>query len=125
MKSVILITVLVLSLMTTNKTNEPPIFSNSLEDAVALSESSNKDILVLFSADWCGFCDKAKADINKNTDQLSNLIIVYVDIDKREDLKVEYSVGGIPDYMLLKKMVEAKRKVGYMKFSRLKDFIYK
>lgn len=109
-----------------NTTNaEMPVFADSLEDAVALSESSKKDILVIFGAEWCGYCTRTKKDIDNNLSKFQDTIIVYVDIDKREDLKREYMVKSIPDYMLLQKCIETKRKVGYMKISQLIDFIKK
>jgi thioredoxin-related protein len=124
MKYLILIIGLIF-FMGANTNKQPAIFVDSLEDAVALSESIKKDIFVVFGAEWCGYCDKTKQDIKKNIDQLNDIIIVYVNIDDREDLKTEYRVKGIPDYMILRSKVETRRNVGYLKFPKLLDFIYK
>lgn len=101
----------------------PSIYVDSLEDAISLSEDTNIKVLAIFSADWCSFCSKTKEDIKKNIKEYEDIIIVYIDIDKREDLKKEYKVKKIPDYMLLKGSKEIKRVVGYLNNPNLIKFI--
>lgn len=109
----ILFWIIFLVLMTNLTIEESPIFYDSLEDAVAFSEESGKDLLVIFTADWCSNCTIMKKDLQENIEIVSGTIICYVDIDDRKDLKKEYRVKLIPDYLILRKKIEIKRKVGY------------
>lgn len=92
---------------------EKAVFTRSLEDAVAFSEDTGKDLLVIFTADWCVNCTAMKTDIESDDKILDDMIVCYVDIDDRKDLKKEYRVKLIPDYLILRKKIEIKRKVGY------------
>lgn len=98
---------------------EYAVYTSSLQDSLIESENSKKDVLVVFTADWCDFCRKMKKDIDDNPILLDNLIICYIDHDDHPELVKEYKVRNIPDYFLLRKGVETKRKVGY---SNLNDF---
>ena len=95
---------------------EPPVYMSSLVDSVALSETSDKEILVVFTADWCKYCSIMKKDIAQTPSVVDNKIVCYVDYDENTDLVKEYRVKLIPDYFILKKRIETKRKVGYTNF---------
>lgn len=96
---------------------------NSLEDAVLLSQDTKQPIFVLFSADWCKYCEIMKKDISTNLSDFDSYIICYIDRDKREDLVKEYRVKNIPDYFVLKNNIEIKRKVGYKDYSSLTKWL--
>ena len=107
---------LILSLIicgTNSFAKEGPVFTDNLLDAIALSESSEKDILVIFSADWCKFCKILENDIVKNPKIVENLIICTINVDYNSDLVKTYNVGNIPDYFILHNKIEIKRRVGY------------
>lgn len=114
---------LILLIIPVTSISAPSIYVESLEDALSLSEDTGIKVLAIFSADWCSFCSKTKEDIRHNIREYENVIIVYIDIDEREDLKKEYRVKKIPDYMLLKKCKEIKRNVGYLNNHKLLEFI--
>ena len=92
---------------------EPPVYMSSLVDSVALSETSHKEILVVFTADWCKYCSIMKQDISKTPKVVEDKIVCYVDYDTNTDLVKEYKVKLIPDYFILKNRMEIRRKVGY------------
>lgn len=104
-------------LISTNSLADNPVFVSSLEDSVALGESSSKPILIVFGAKWCIYCNKLKEDISNNlfNQELKDYIICYVDIDDRKDLKKEYNVTTIPDSRILKNKIEKSKLVGYIK----------
>ncbi len=54
-----------------------------------------------------------KQDISKTPKVVDDKIVCYVDYDTNTDLVKEYKVKLIPDYFILKKRIEMKRKVGY------------
>lgn len=92
---------------------DSPIFVDSPEDAFALSEHTKIDVLLIFTAKWCGACQTLKTDLVNNTSMIEDKIVCYVDYDKRPDMVKEYSVRIIPDSFIYSKMKEIKRKTGY------------
>ena len=102
---------------------EPPVYMSSLVDSVALSETSDKEILVVFTADWCKYCSIMKQDISKAPKVVNDKIVCYVDYDTNNDLVKEYKVKLIPDYFILKNRMEIRRKVGYTTWANFIQWI--
>jgi thioredoxin 1 len=96
---------------------------DSLEDAVIISQNTKQPILVVFTADWCKFCNVMKKDIEDNITDFDDYIICYVNSEKRSDLAKEYRVKTIPDYFVLKNNIEIKRKVGYSNYMNLTQWL--
>lgn len=96
---------------------------DSLEDAVLIAQDTQQPILVVFTADWCKFCNIMKKDIEDNITDFDNYIICYIDSEKRSDLAKEYRVKTIPDYFVLKNNIESKRKVGYSNYMNLTQWL--
>lgn len=117
------ILIVLMLLLATAKAGEPAIYVESMVDAVALSETIKKDVLVIFTADWCQYCQKMKNDIAKNPSIIDDKIICYVDKDNNEDLIKEYKVKSIPDYLILRDNIEIARQVGYHGKDRLKEWL--
>jgi thioredoxin-related protein len=92
---------------------EPPVFVHDMLDAIALSEHSNKQILVVFTADWCKQCQVMKKDITDSPDMVSDTIVCYLDLDSNKELAKEYQVKTIPDYCILRKRIQIRRTRGY------------
>jgi hypothetical protein len=92
---------------------EPPVFVHDMLDALALSESSNKQILVVFTADWCKQCQIMKKDISDSPDMVEDTIVCYLDLDTNKELAKEYQVKFIPDYCILRKRIQIRRTRGY------------
>lgn len=93
-----------------------PSMVNSLEDAIALSESTKKPILLIFSAEWCGFCKSLKKDIDNSrlSKELDGLIICYIDTDKNPDLKKQFDIKSLPDSRVLINNQEKYQHKGYI-----------
>lgn len=98
-----------------SNTSESPEFVYDMVDAIALSENNNKDILVIFTADWCKYCQVMKQDINDDPQIVSNLIVCYINIDEVQHKNTikEFKVKTIPDYCIIRKKIEIKRSKGY------------
>jgi thiol-disulfide isomerase/thioredoxin len=103
----------------------PPIFVDNAEDAFMLSADTHTDLLLIFGASWCAPCKSMKQDISDNLDIVNDMIVCYVDIDKRDDLKKEYRVKVIPDYMIYRDNTEIKRRVSYNGKNDLLQFLHK
>lgn len=98
----------------------PSIFVETPEDAFALAEEVKLDVLLIFSADWCQYCNLLKEAINGDPEMISDTIICFIDYDKRMDLVKEYKVKTIPDSFVYRNKKEIKRKTG---FKNKKDYI--
>lgn len=104
--------------MSTNIMADSPIFLNSLTDATALSETSEKNLLVIFGSKSCRYCDDLKKEINSgNLDNLlKNKIVCYIDIDdKNRNLEKEYKISIIPDSRFFIKNNQKSKIIGYEK----------
>ena len=94
---------------------KPPVFMTNYESAKKVSNDLGMDILLVFSADWCKYCKMLKRDLSASVseDELKNLIICTIDVDKNPKMKREYSVSSIPDSVFLSKNKVKSRRKGY------------
>jgi thiol:disulfide interchange protein len=75
----------------------------SYHDAVQLSKSSGKKLLLYFSADWCSQCQKMKsvfADPRVKT-ALTPYLFYEVNTDREKDITRKYNIRGIPAYKIV------------------------
>lgn len=112
---------LILSILCLNIYANPPIYVNSLEDAVVLQKSIEHDILLIFSSDKCTYCNILKKDLEDMN--IENKIICIVDIDKNMNIKKQYRVSVIPDTRIISKGKDIKRIVGYKNKTTYIDLI--
>lgn len=103
---------------------EPPVFVDDMIDAIALSEKSDKEILVVFTANWCKQCQIMKKDIQEDQEILSDKIVCYLNLDTNKELAKQYKVKLIPDYCLLRKRIQIKRAVGYTSKERFVKWLH-
>jgi hypothetical protein len=83
--------------------------------AIVLAQKSQMPVLIIFSADWCGYCDKLKSDLVniKETDQY---IICVIDIEKEDyGFKEKMKIRNLPTSVIIdpSNNDEISRKVGY------------
>lgn len=78
-------------------------------------ETENKNVVLIFTADWCGACKNLKNNLN-NLDFL-NYTICFVNVDENKNLKNKYNVKSLPTSIILfnKKIVD--KKIGFEKES--------
>lgn len=87
----------------------------SIACTLSMAEENNK-VLIVFSADWCGACQKYKQDSIENTDLseiLKNYEIVDVDFDVDKDIVEGYNIKTVPTFIIFDNTVESNRKIGY------------
>lgn len=82
-------------------------------------ELIKKRILVDFYADWCGPCKM----LGPVLDNIHDIDIIKVNVDKYEELSRKYSVMSIPCVILFDKGCELKRNIGFMNEDKVKEFI--
>ena len=88
-------------------------YLDDLPDAVEQSKREGKDLLVLFTTDWCGPCRKLKRDLAGDEAFRREVLICVVDCDKQKELSNLHQVRGIPDLRLYRKGEQFKRQTGY------------
>jgi len=96
---------------------EGPILVLNYEDAIyeqAIQEK-NKNVLLIFGADWCPSCVRLKKDLLKL--DLHDYIICQIDVDQRRDLAKKYNVNRYPTSIIINNKEEKSKIVGYSRFS--------
>jgi len=89
-------------------------------------DNTNEKVLIIFSADWCKYCQIAKNNI-QNDPQLSEIVknytIVDVDFDVDKDIVEGYNIKTIPAFVIYEGGKELRRKIGYQGPNDLTNFL--
>ena len=91
----------------------PPIFKTDYKDAVKVSNALDQDLILIFTASWCGPCKNLKNDLTKYSDLFKDTTICIIDIDKDPKLAGKYGVNKVPYSIFYSKGKEIKRITGY------------
>jgi len=119
----VLIFILTITLGSNCLAANPPIYVDNLNDAMLLSKEISKEIVVIFSAEWCGHCKELKKDLNDNPAILEDKIICIIDISKDKNLSRKYKVKNIPDCRIIKNSIEIKKRIGYGGIDEFKKWL--
>lgn len=86
----------------------------SLTLCLAGTQRPFSDELLIFTADWCGPCNKLKADLDAHPEMLQDYTWGFIDIDRDGELAERYDVKSVPALILVDSdNKEIKRRVGY------------
>ena len=91
----------------------PPIFKTDYKEAVKVSTALEQDLILIFTASWCGPCKNLKKDLTKYSDLFKDTTICIIDIDKDPKLAGKYGVNKVPYSIFYSKGEEIKRVTGY------------
>ena len=99
-KLIILITILILLILLLVCLNKSSYFSaiTSLTNNSESNLNGNNTIVLIFFAEWCGFCREAKPTFEKLANDYPNKVQL-IDSDKNKDLLSNYSVKSFPTIM--------------------------
>jgi thioredoxin 1 len=82
--------------------------------------------LLMFSADWCKYCQKAKADLLEKQDSVQEWNLDIVDIEQERELARQFALKSLPTFIVLDDDGrEMRRLVGYHGFDNLKAWVEK
>src|SRR5690242_16586903 len=86
------------------KSNRPDIYDESLDgtkqvaDALANAKKENKNVLIQFGANWCGWCHKLHSLFNKDQEVGAELkghyVLVLVDVNKGHNSELVKKYGA-------------------------------
>lgn len=82
-------------------------------------------VVVDFFATWCGPCKMLAPVLEEVQNEMNDIKIVKVDIDKNERIAQEYSVMNIPTIKIFKDGKEVTTNVGFLPKPSLVDMIKK
>jgi len=73
-------------------------------ETIEFAKRNNKQVLLIFGAEWCQWCKKMKSETLNNSSvqsKMSAYVYYYVDTDKEKDIAKKYKVSGIPYYAII------------------------
>nr|XP_043623428.1 thioredoxin H2-like isoform X2 [Erigeron canadensis] len=76
------------------------------------SKTSNKLMVIDFSAAWCGPCKFIEPAVNDLAVEFSDVDFVRIDVDELPDVAKYFDVQAMPTFVLVKKGKERERFVG-------------
>ena len=96
------------------------VTSQNFEEEVLKSE---KPVLIDFYATWCGPCKILSPIVEEVAKENENVKFVKIDIDKTDDIAMQYQVMSIPTLVLIQDGEEKDRVVGILDKNQILDFI--
>ena len=102
----------------------------TMDGAVKKAKAERKDILVYFTAKWCGPCRKMDEEVFSKEDMIrvvkDNYIAIKIDIDSwsAKKWKAEFRINGVPDFYILNSDKKRLRHYwGGMELNQALDFL--
>lgn len=68
-----------------------------------IKQSNSKLILINFYADWCEPCKNVDPVLETLQNTYSNIIVLKVNVERFQDIALEYRIKTIPTFCLVKK----------------------
>ena len=96
------------------------VTSQNFEEEVLRSE---KPVVIDFYATWCGPCKILSPIVEEAAKENENVKFVKIDIDKTDDIALQYQVMSIPTLVLIQNGEEKDRIVGIVDKIQILDFI--
>ena len=84
---------------------------------------SSKYRLLEFSGTWCASCQRMKPTVERAVNDLGNIELVEVDVDKEPNLSREFQVRSIPMLVLLNEDGVLGTLVGNRSLEDIKKFL--
>ena len=99
------------------------IYINDVNIAQKHAQENDKELMLIFTADWCKYCKPLHDAIEANKELVNQKYVVcYVNYDNHKNLVSKYRVGAIPATIIIKKDVFIKI-TGYSNFDNYRQNI--
>ena len=70
--------------------------------AALIAEAGDKPVLLKFSAEWCGPCQRIKPDMeNLANEYKDKMVCIHVDVDNLAGISQQYQVRCMPTIKLI------------------------
>ena len=96
------------------------VTSTNFQDEVL---NSDKTVLIDFYADWCGPCKMFSPVVEAVAKENEDIKVVKINVDKAQDLAIQYQVMSIPTTVVIKEGKEVNRAVGMVSKSDLLEMV--
>ena len=99
------------------------ILTNDNHDSII----NNNNVLIVFSAKWCGPCKRLKPELKYVEDNSDSKVIIFatVDVDVSSDIAVKYNVSSLPTLVLVKDGTVVETYKGVLPRDKITQFINK
>ena len=78
-------------------------------------------VLVDFYATWCGPCKMVAKTLDQYAEEVSEVKVVKIDVDKEADIASEYNIRSIPTLIYFEDGEIIERQTGNVALSKLKE----
>lgn len=75
-------------------------YVTDLDLALKLSKETKQNVVLIFSASWCGYCNNLKRDLS-DIKGFENKIICIVDSDANKKLSRQFKVKSLPTSVMI------------------------
>lgn len=99
---------------------------NSESEFNKLVQGKDKQVIIEFSANWCGACTQVKKpfeEVSSETEFNSTVTFAQIDIDKVPLLCKKHCVEGIPTFIYLKNGKQKDKEIGVQDVHVFKDHL--
>ncbi|KAM3405193.1 hypothetical protein ACQJBY_007967 [Aegilops geniculata] len=73
-----------------------------LTNKIEYAESSNKLVVIDFTATWCGPCRFISPILDEIAKKVPNVLFLKVDVDEMKSIAEEFSVEAMPTFVFMK-----------------------
>jgi thioredoxin 1 len=95
------------------------ITSSEFNEAV----KSNKNVIIQFSADWCGPCKQLTPILDNFANEREDVTVFKVDVGEETGLATQYKVKSIPKLVFFKDGIQKNEKTGLINAEKLTEII--
>ncbi|CAA6821547.1 MAG: Unknown protein [uncultured Sulfurovum sp.] len=97
---------------------------------IELSDSNYKEkikehsqILLLFSAPWCGACKNMQPIYQKASSDNQSIVFAEINTDDNQEVSASYEINSLPTLVMLENGKELRRTVGSLEMNELNLFV--
>jgi thioredoxin 1 len=84
---------------------------------------SDKTVVVDFWATWCGPCKMLSPQLEKYSEENTDVKFVGIDVDSAERLAIKYGISSIPCLIKFQNGEEASRSIGFINRDKIDAFV--